>query len=299
MYYNMKKNKNFSDTDFTAIIHTLQMKSSEALLPEDEIIQKPYVRGFHISGGKATYRVNPNRYGETISSLANFEETMEHIFDELEINEYQIVRLDVAINSPEPYERFYKINNYIKELYSTYLNENNSYLTMGADLKKRSLKVTNRNFELEIYDKDQESKGKDPAKTRIEFRYKRLHKNQSPEDVLKSVCRVLDALPNYISELNKKKIDQLYAEYLKENEKNYEGRVTSLPSFVSKYADFIYNTDIMNGLYGKCHTGKCKNWLYRYRASGKTLTLYTKGDLVSYLKLIKTAVKNYANGNSI
>lgn len=219
------------------------------------------------------YTMNPNKYGSTICSLADFTQTMEHICDELEISDFNIVRLDVAINSPVPYERFYKINNYLKELYAAFLNENNSYLTMGADLKKRSLKVTNRDFELEIYDKDQESKGKDPAKTRIEFRYKRLHKNQTPKDVLKSVCKVLDALPNYISELNKKKIDQLYAEYLKENEKDYEGRVTSLPSFVSKYADFIYNTDIMNGLYSKCHTGKCKNWLYRYRACNGIVNL--------------------------
>lgn len=299
MYSNMKNNKDFSTTHFSAIIHTLYGKSSEALLSEADILKKPYMKWFHIAGGKAVYTMNPNKYGSTICSLADFTQTMEHICDELEISDFNIVRLDVAINSPVPYERFYKINNYLKELYAAFLNENNSYLTMGADLKKRSLKVTNRDFELEIYDKDQESKGKDPAKTRIEFRYKRLHKNQTPKDVLKSVCKVLDALPNYISELNKKKIDQLYAEYLKENEKNYEGRVTSLPSFVSKYADFIYNTDIMNGLYGKCHTGKCKNWLYRYRASGKTLTLYTKGDLVAYLKLIKTAVKNYANGNSI
>jgi hypothetical protein len=56
--------------------------------------------------------------------------------------------------------------------------------------------------------------------------------------------------------------------------------------------------DIMSGLYGKCYKGKCKNWLYRYRTSGKTLTLYTKGNLVSYLKLIKKAVNNYEKGNS-
>lgn len=294
----MRKSKDFSNIEFNALIHTLQGSSTEAILSEDEIRAKPYVRRFKFSRGKAVYQINPNKYGLEIVSLADFKQIFSLILEELCITDYEIERLDIAINTAIPFDSLYKINNYLKELYAVHIRESNSYHTNGDDLRKRSLKVTNRDYELEIYDKYQESKGQDPAKTRIEFRFKRIRKDQTIDNVINTVYRDLDSLPSHIEELNHKKILQLYEAYKVEQSPDYEGRITNLPAFVAKYADFVYTMDILSGLHGKCYTGKVKNWLYRYRASGKTLTLYTKGDLVAYIKNIKSALKKYAKGHA-
>ena len=294
----MRKNETFSNIEFTALIHTLQGGSSSAALSEDDIRTKPYVKDFKFSGGKAVYTLNPNKYGCPIENLADFKMTLGFILEELYVTDYEIRRLDVAINTTTPFDQLYKINSYLKELYAEYIGSSNRYHTNGDDLKKRSLKVTSRSYELEIYNKELESKGQDPAKTRIEFRFRRIRNNQTVDQVIQEICSVLDRLPEYIIQLNSRKIEQFYAQYQKEQQPDYEGRVTNLPAFVAKYADFIYNRDILNGLHNRCHKGKTKNWLYRYRASGKTLTLYTKGDLTAYTKQLKTTLNQYVKGTA-
>ena len=289
----MRKRNSFSDIKFAALIHTMEISSHEAILPESEIRAKPYIRGLRFSAGKAVYRINPNKYGVEITCLSDFKKVFSSILEELYISNYKIKRLDVSINTIIPFCELYKINSYVKELYAIHIKEDNSYHTNGDDFEKRSLKVTGANYELEIYDKEKESKGKDTFKTRIEFRYKRLRKNQNIDDVLKEILSILDILPSYISKLNQKKVAQLYDRHVTEQSPNYEGRTVNLIIFVSKYADFIYNIEIMKELYNRCCTGVFKNWLYRYRTNGKTLTLYTKKDIFTYIKQVKSSLKKY------
>ncbi len=291
----MSVNKNFNSIDFTTIIHTIQGNSNTAILSEDDIIKKSYVKSFKFSRGKAIYQLNPNKFENLIDNLTEYKQTLSKILDELYIQDFISSRIDVAINSTEEFDGLYKIDNYFKELYAVHIGEDNNYFTTGADFKKRSLKVSNKYKDLEIYDKKLESKGKDSANTRIEFRFKSLGKNKSVDTVINDIIKILDALPKHIEELNEIKVEQLYNQYLKETSLDYEGRITSLHMFVSKYADHIFNTDILKGLHNKFYSGECKNWLYRYRKSGKTLTLYSKQDIKTYIKSIKKSVKNYVN----
>jgi uncharacterized protein YjgD (DUF1641 family) len=179
------------------------------------------------------------------------------------------------------------------ELFAVRLGAKNSYRTIGDDLKKRSIKVIKRSYELVIYDKELESEGTSQWKTRIEFRFKRLGSRQTVEKAIKQVLEHIEAFPECIETLNEKKIKQLYDEYVVECAPEYEGRITSFAAFVSKYADHIYNMDILKGLHQKVLKGECRQWLYNYRQSGKTLTLFTKKDLLDYLRPIKAAVKSY------
>jgi len=286
--------KTFNAVDFYTIIHTIQGNSSTALLPEDEIRGKSYVNKFYFEKGKAIYQLNPNKYENLIDNLSEYKQTLSKILKELYIEDFNVSRLDIAINTKTEFDNIYKIDNYLKELYAAHIGEDNNYFITGANFHKRNLKVSSRDYEFVIYNKKLESKGKDPANTRIEFRFKRLGVKKNVNTAVNDIIKIFDELPKHIEELNKIKVEQLYAKYLEEISPDYEGRITSLQIFVTKYADHIFNTDILKGLYSKLYSGECKNWLYRYRASGKTLTLYSKEDITSYIKLVKKSIKNYA-----
>jgi hypothetical protein len=287
------------DIDFTVFIHTLEGVSDEALLSEEEIRAKPYYRNFSIKNGEAVYAVNPNKVYGDITSLTEFKSILAYILDDLLITNFKLRRLDFAINTGVSFDEIYKINCYLKELFAVRLGAKNSYRTIGDDLKKRSIKVSTRSHELEIYDKELESGGTSQWKTRIEFRFKRLGSRQTVEKAIKQVLEHIEALPSCIETLNEKKIKQLHDEYIVECAPEYEGRITSFAAFVSKYADHIYNMDILKGLHQKVLKGECRQWLYEYRQSDRTLTLFTKKDLLDYLRPIKAAVKDYIKCSGI
>jgi hypothetical protein len=244
--------------------------------------------------------MNPNKFDAEarIDSLAEFQIIFTKILDDLHVTDFEINRLDISINTADDFDGLYKINSYLKDLYAVHIGSDNSYHATGDDFKKKSTKVAGKFYELEIYDKKLQSRGKDKDKTRIEFRFKKLNRSQSLDSIFKTLYKALSALPSHIEQLNQKKITQLYNQYLVEKSLDYEGRAVNLPAFVSKYADYIYNMDILSGLHGKVLKGKCKNWLSRYRASGKTLTLYSKSDLKSYIKQLKTAINSYQKGTT-
>lgn len=202
----MNKSEFINSIDFVAMIHTLQIVCDYALLPEEEINAKPYIKSFSISNGNAVYRINPNKYGTEIYSLAEFKQTLSLILDELYITDYYIRRLDFSINTIVTFDEIYKIACYFKELYAVHIREDNSFRTNGYDFKKRSLKVRGTNYELEIYDKNLESKGLDPFNTRIEFRFRRIRKNQSLDTIVNTIHYTLDSLTSHINELNEKRL---------------------------------------------------------------------------------------------
>jgi galactokinase len=293
------KNISFSDIDFTVFIHTLQGTSDEAQLSAEDIKAKPYYRDFKIKEDIAIYAVNPNKVRGEITSLADFKAMLDYILDDLYITNFKLDRLDLAINTVVCFDEIYKVNCYLAELFTVRIGAKNSYRVIGNDLKKRSIKVTSRSYDLEIYDKELQSKGINPWKTRIEFRFKRLGRRQTVEEAVHRVLEDLNALPKCVDALNEKKIKQLYDEYVKECAPDYEGRITSLPAFVSKYADHFYNMDILKGVHSQVLKGECKHWLSRYRSGGKTLTLFSKKNLRDYLKPITAAAKDYIKSSGI
>ncbi|MCC8015784.1 MAG: hypothetical protein LIO87_11440, partial [Eubacterium sp.] len=131
----MKKEKHHYN--FFVHIHTMCIKSDIALLTEKEINQKRYMKRFSFAGGKAIYIINPNKYENGIMDVAGLKRVVGEITHDLVLTEYDIDRVDIAIDTNIPYEKLYKINSYLKELYAEHINQANSYYTNGADLTKR------------------------------------------------------------------------------------------------------------------------------------------------------------------
>lgn len=290
--------KELDNVRFWAHIHTIQL-SIEAPLNHAEFGRKRYVKDYFIRNDRLRIVINPAKYGADIRNVADLEEIMERIMGELDLNESD-VRIDqvhVAIDTDTPFEWLYKLNCYVKELFAMYLNADNAYRCVGDDMRKRNTIVLNRSMVLEIYDKEQESGGYYPTRTRMEFRFKRVWKRQGMRESLERVCGILDALPRYIKALDSMKDKQLKIAYGSNLESDCEGRAIHLSEFVGRYADHIYTQSVLKWLHGRSRKGQCKHWLYRYRKSGRTLTLFPPSLLTAYLGYIQQAVRQFAQGD--
>lgn len=114
------------------------------------------------------------------------------------------------------------------------LGADNAYFTNGDDLKKRSTKFKKGNLEFECYDKNQESRSKDNASTRLEWRNTKFKIKDTPETRINDTIQLLDKLVNDLPYFNFMRLGVLYQRYLEECELSYEGRITSLQIFVTK-----------------------------------------------------------------
>lgn len=136
-----------------------------------------------------------NKYGEgTIKKLSEHNEIMKNELKEIGVinmNNVNLSRVDVAFDSSDyEYQKDFKRMLFAYEL-MTIRNKKSSrwYTTNLNTLRNNSIKLYDSRFELEIYDKKDESKGTHPHNIRVEFRYKRLAK-----DVLDSEIYINKAL---------------------------------------------------------------------------------------------------------
>lgn len=135
-----------------------------------------------IRGGTGLERrkfiLNMNKWSGDNKNTWNYAEFMENLatltkYLEIE-NAYTITRVDMKFDSSDP--KFYEENKKLVRFWMTAIADGteqaNMWLSLdGRTLEQRSFKLwaDDRSFELEYYDKDLESFGKDPSKARIEF----------------------------------------------------------------------------------------------------------------------------------
>ncbi len=282
---------------FKVMVHTVQISSKETVLSDFEIRNRPYVKDFYIRKNRARYIINPNKYGLEANCVEQLEQIMNAICEELRISEPHFDRIDIAIDTITPFDSLYKINCYLKELFAIHVNSKNSFRSIGDNLRARNTIVFSRDIDLEIYDKYLESGGNDLAKTRIEFRFKRPWRGQGLKESVQRVISMLDCLPGHIASLNEAKTRQLHSRYVIERTQSYDGRVRDLADFTTKYADFIYSLEILRKLHNEVLKGQMKHWLYRYRKSGRVITLISKSMLKCYCGKMQTALRQFANGH--
>lgn len=284
-----------NNSPMRAYTHTLQMVSQDMLLPMEEINQQSYMtkKVKHTQRG-ILYAINPNKFtGRDIDSLSELQYVLDIIRQELLIDEWELDRQDIAIDIKVPYEDVYKLNKMLVSLFSLYRNEKNVTIIDDAmTLKKRALTCAGRKYELQIYDKNEESGGKYPY-SRCEFRFKLLD-IKSRDNMFKTLYKTLSALPKLINQLNKRKIDVLYNKWLKESSPDYPNTpVKSLPEFFRRYGNDIFTVDIARGLYEEILNGNYSNWIKRYRQGGCNIHFIKKCEIESYCRNLKKAVQLY------
>lgn len=283
----------FDGIQFKTNIHTLQLKSREMIYDMDDINKTPYANAKHTKSDKITYKINPNKLRGDCQSYYDFVETMREIAYNLGIEEeYRIERADIALNTTTPFLDLYKINNYLAALIFSRKGTRNkdSYFTMDRDFTLRNISGGNRDFHLAIYNKEAESQGRTPWRTRIEFRCMRIGKGTTLDEVIKSLLDMLTRLPEQIENLNDEQSWRLYQLY---NQESQNGHISSFTEFVGEHAVHIYNREILKRLHNAILSGNFDTWLRDYRRRGRTITLYNRGDIAEYIRILKSALRKY------
>ena len=232
-----------------------------------------------------------DRFLELLKRLGA-DEMEKAIFQELQLEDYQLNRIDISINCKFEYEELYKLNLYFNSLDAVRCDAQNHYLVIGTDLDKRSIKFATKYYANEIYDKSIESQNRDNAKTRIEMRYK-PRTNMDFETAVQETIATLGNLMGFYEKYNKLTIEHLQERYLKEKAELRDGKIGAFTEFVSRYYYMFTNMKILNGLYRLNMKGTCKSWLYKYRKGNRTLMLYPKSAISAYIAVLKKAVEHY------
>lgn len=272
-------------------------------------IANPYKRGTNLEKGKFQVVLKPHkilgkRNGEEL--YINKKSTLEKILKRemcrmgvIDLDKVDYTRVDIALDRPEKYEDCIKETAYLFHLLSLeFKNRELWYTTSLRDGKVNTFVAKGRSFELSFYDKEKESNGAFPYKTRYEFRLKRL----KGTDLDKSINKIIDKLKNLNERINSvelEAINLLTKKFEEEIEKNI---VVNLTEFVRKYELFIYNGNILKGLYKSSGLkGSYNKWLEKYRTK-RELKLISDTAIKKQINECIRALKLYKNdgvGNRI
>ena len=233
--------KKLSEYRLTASLHTLSAKTQCEIDTSNTDVM-PCISATtqsNLDGTKTTSMIiNPNRLHGDIYNYPDFQTTLETIMKSCGVPEYKITRADLRLDSfeSEDYKRFAKLNKYLISAFAVTYRVRNSYKTTNLFTNQLlSIAVKNERWEIENYDKDYESEGRDAAKSRLELRSKRLDDN----DLSKEFCKKWDQRWNevlkHLDDVQEKYNNELLNMYVN-NRKDYY----NLSAFLMQYQDCIF-----------------------------------------------------------
>ncbi|WP_332834208.1 hypothetical protein [Clostridium perfringens] len=272
-------------------------------------IANPYKRGTNLEKGRFQVVLKPHkilgkRKGEEL--YINKKSTLEKVLKRemcrmgvIDLDKVDYTRVDIAIDRPEKFEECLKETRYLFHLLSLEFRDRELWYNKSfRDNKTSTFKATGRSFGLSFYDKEKESNGTFPYKTRYEFRFKRL----KGIDLDKYINKIIDKLKDLDERINTvelEAINLLTKKFEEEIEKNI---VANLTEFVRKYELFIYNGNILKGLYKTSGLkGSYSKWLEKYRTK-RELKLISDTAIKKQIDECIRALKLYKNdgvGNRI
>lgn len=239
------------DFKLTAGIHTLTIRTSPAIETiniNQEVIsccEEPSGVKHHSDGSDSCrIIINPNKMHGEVFCYSEFETAMDTIAEGIGSNSYEIRRADLKLDSynEEHHQKFLKLNRYLISLLANAYETKNNYITYDLFTHKhRSTAAKCNRFDIEHYDKDIESDGKDIAKSRLELR----SKNGSPSNIEHEFrhhwfLRLNKAIRDKNIESTLKRInDELEKIYFRDKDSE-PVQFTSLKEFVSQYQQCIF-----------------------------------------------------------
>ncbi|HAT4256588.1 TPA: hypothetical protein I9065_003011 [Clostridium perfringens] len=267
-------------------------------------IANPYKRGTNLEKGKFQVVLKPHkilgkRNGEEL--YINKKSTLEKVLKRemcrmgvIDLDKVDYTRVDIAIDRPEKFEECLKETRYLFHLLSLEFRDRELWYNKSfRDNKTSTFKATGRSFGLSFYDKEKESNGTFPYKTRYEFRFKRL----KGIDLDKSIDKLIDKLKdleNRLGIVELETIDFLNKLFIEELEKD---TVSNLSEFVKKYEVLIYNGNILKSLYKASGLkGSYNKWLDSYRRK-RPIKLISNTSIKKQINECVKALKLYKKFN--
>ena len=295
-----------SDTRFVSFVHTMQISVNQKFAsPREDDKFKPYViKDPSLRRERWRYVINPNKYDISIQieSLSELERIFGLIIVDLGLAEcdWDIDRVDFTLDTYNSFDDLFKINCYVKELYTISIGCKNAYRIIGDDMRKRSTIVKSGYFELEIYNKHIQSHRTDIPETRIEFRRKNVYRWKKNDltsfflKVIASVKKDILSLQTKIDEHEAVKQSVLVDGYDMESAASREGRVLNLEEYAVKYSDFIYTRESLACLFHRFKKQKdFTDWLSRFRGKGHVINMITPSIIRKYCSSMISAIETF------
>lgn len=272
-------------------IHTLSIKIMGFYTLQIQGISQ--IKSYADSNGEiwSILKVNPSTFCNF--ELNNYNDillVLNNLLNVLGVNEYQLTRVDFKLDTYEDtYEAMLKLNRLLISLLSVELGIDNRYHSVDfLTLDNLTLRIQNEYFEVENYNKAIESKHKDKAQNRLEFRSKALlKKKQDIPMLIQDWIRKLDRLPQIYDELQ----DLCNCYLIRKWDSEYY-KVKNYSEFVRKYQDSIYSSKQLIKLFKLLGFSNPKNTAYTFKSRNE-INYISKSDLVDYIKIIKGSLNKF------
>ena len=228
-----------------------------------------------------------------VESYKRLKSIMENIYRDMEVqdmNGIKVSRVDIAVDRPMPFKDGFKQHLYLFELITYGSKKNTRWYTTNVDtLKRNSIRISNNSFEICFYDKEDESCGKFPYKTRLEFRVKRL----DGHDIDIAIDKLIEKLNNIEKNIDGVTSDMIQRLIKLWDEEKELDKTLTLTSFVRDKRIYFYNMEILKGLY--MHIGlksDVNTWLKGYKKK-RDIEIISNREIIIIEKDIIREIKCY------
>lgn len=242
----------------------------------------------HPSRTGARYNTN-----EEVYTYSYYARVKKHMFKELTVinsQEVKLDRMDICLDTSIDFKTLYKLSNAITGLYALEKKADKVWKNVNFwNERTNGFNVAKQGFGLAIYDKEEESGGRHPYKTRIEFKFMKLG-NVAEAKKIDELVKMLDRLSDNLEMLENIKAERLYDLYIEHME---DGKVKNFTQFVAMNQDNILTSRMCNLLYEKVGMkGSFKKWISKYRQAN-TIVFISKEEINQMIKQMKKSIKNF------
>lgn len=294
----MKQDKLLS-YKLTGSIHTISVKSPGIIEDIAEEVDKCIVCSSQNKNDITTTTsiVNVNKLMGDLFSYSEFETALETILSGAGIDKYDLIRADMRFDSydKEHYRAYAKLNRLLISLLAVTYQVKNCYRSTNLFTQQQlSIAIKNDYFEIENYDKFEESSGADAAMSRLEERSKKMqHKDLKNEFINGWGIRWNKAIDNFklVQSTYNDALEKLYLE----NRDVYPRKFRSLTDFIIQHSDCIFSKSQMINLLSRFP--EVKNPISRAENHKKRygIEYFSRKDIVSATDEIRRATNTFFN----
>ena len=244
-------------------------------------------------------RVNPNKEnnGYILTGYKAFNEVMNSVFEELEIEDFKWKRVDMSFNTMDNkyYQNYTKLNRLLIACIANSSNDKNTYDTKDFWTgRTKSLATKNQLREVEFYDKADESNNRSPYYSRLELRSVRMNGDIEHEFLNVWFERLDNAVMEFeaVQDRFNQNMAEIYLEDLARKKRDRE--FMSINSFLMTRRDYIFTSRQMKKLLmllGMNET-KAKNKAYNFKKH-HNIEYFEREDLEVIVADIKEKMNEY------
>lgn len=263
------------------------VKENSAKLTEKEGIKRITVV-LHPSRMGARYDASDEMY-----RYSSYRKMKKQMLKELTVvlpADVKLDRMDICLDTSKGFKEMYKLSNAITGLYA--LEKKADKVWKNVDYwseRTNGFNVAKQCFGLTIYDKELESGGRHPYKTRVEFKFTKLG-NVEEVKKIDELITLFDRLADNLEMLESIKAEKLFVLY---QEQLSDGKIKNFTQFVAMNQDNILTSNMCKILYEKVGLkGNYTKWLSKYRQAN-SIEFVTKTDIRNVMAAMKKAVKEF------